>query len=63
MNQKLRKGSEYISNSKTINNYEYLLNGESKPTFFHKHKGGQLYHYPFRDLKQYLKKQKLVKFT
>jgi hypothetical protein len=24
---------------------------EGKPTFFHKHKGGQLYYYPFRDYK------------
>lgn len=45
----LRKGSKYIGRSKTPNNIYYLINGKEKPTFFHRHKGGQLYCYPFRD--------------
>ena len=31
------------------NNYYYLKEGKAKPSFFHKHKSGQLYCYPFRD--------------
>lgn len=45
----LRKGSKYISQSKTPNNYYFLTEGLEKSTFFHKHKGGQIYAYPYRD--------------
>jgi hypothetical protein len=45
----LRNGSKYIGTSKTPNNYYYLMKGKAKPTYYHKHKTGQLYFYPFRD--------------
>lgn len=44
----LMKGKEIIGTSKTPNNYT----GGTNPTFFHKHKWGATYCYPFRDFKK-----------
>jgi 3'-phosphoadenosine 5'-phosphosulfate sulfotransferase (PAPS reductase)/FAD synthetase len=45
----LRNGKKFISQSLTPNNYYFLKDGVEKPTFFHLHKEGQTYVYPFRD--------------
>ena len=45
--RELRLGYRKISHSKKDNCYD---NGN--PTFFHRHRGGQLYCYPFRDYKK-----------
>jgi len=49
--EQLAFGSKLISQSITPNNYYFKLEGKERPTFFHLHKQGQLYAYPFRDYK------------
>ncbi|MHA1233316.1 MAG: hypothetical protein ACTSPQ_22055 [Candidatus Helarchaeota archaeon] len=52
----LAKGKPIIGTSKTINNYEFIKSGimdldRQIPTFFLKHRTGQLYCYPYRDFR------------
>jgi 3'-phosphoadenosine 5'-phosphosulfate sulfotransferase (PAPS reductase)/FAD synthetase len=56
----LREGKRDLGTGEK-NNYYYLKEGKAKPTFFHKHKSGQLYCYPFRDYTKRELPNKIIK--